>query len=197
MRRLAEDSSRGGRGFRAVANAFLAQPGLPFVSLLSAERIERVFAKHGNLFGQGTIYSTALMVWSFLGQVLRDGKEAACQSAVARIVAHQAEVGGAVPTSDTGDYCRARAKRSEAALHDLSVEVAQEVESRADAKWLWKGTHAKRIDGFPVFPSPRNTAPCPTRPRIRPSTRSPHRRRRALASRSRARVRSSRWRRPA
>ena len=81
MRRLAEGASRGGSDFRAVAQAFLAQPGLPFLSLLSAERIERVFARQGNLFGQGTIYSTAIMVWSFLGQVLRDpGPIAPCGS---------------------------------------------------------------------------------------------------------------------
>ena len=60
-------------GFRRIAEAFLSQPGLPFTRLLSPERIERVFAKHDNLFG-GSVYSTAIMVWSFLGQVLRDGK---------------------------------------------------------------------------------------------------------------------------
>src|SRR5437773_1187448 len=96
-------------GFDRIAAAFLSQPGLPFARLLSAKRIERVFAKHGNLFG-GTVYSTPVMVWSFLGQVLRDGKEAACRAAVARIVAHQQAMGGAIPTPDTGDYCRARAK---------------------------------------------------------------------------------------
>ena len=51
--------------------------------------------------------------------------------AVARIVAHQQQTGGAIPTADTGDYCRARAKLSEAALHDLTVEVGDEVEGRA------------------------------------------------------------------
>ena len=148
MRRVAQSWSRVSRDFRVVADAFLVQPGLPFASVLSAERIERVFAKHGNLFGIGMIYSTAMMVWSFLSQVLRDGKEASCQAAVARVVVHQAQVGGAVPTSDTGDYCRARAKLSEAALRDLTIEVAAEVESRADEKWLWKGKHAKLVDGF-------------------------------------------------
>ena len=87
-------------GFRQIAEAFLSQPGLPFTRLLSAERIERVFAEHGNLFG-GAVYSTAMMVWSFLGQVLRDGKEASCQAAVARVVAHQQQTGGAIPTPDT------------------------------------------------------------------------------------------------
>ena len=84
------------------------------------ERIERVFAAYNGLFG-GSVYSTAVMVWSFLGQVLRDGKEASCQAAVARIVAHQQLTDGATPTSDTGNYCRARAKLSEAALRALAV----------------------------------------------------------------------------
>ena len=53
------------------------------------------------------MYSTALIVWSFLGQVLRDGKQASCQ-AVARVVVHQQQTGGPAPTADTGDYCRAR-----------------------------------------------------------------------------------------
>lgn len=68
------------------------------------------------------------MVWSFLSQVLRDGKEAACQAAVARVVSHCQLHGLSVPTQDTGDYCRARAKLSLAALRDLSCEVAQEME---------------------------------------------------------------------
>ena len=98
MRTVTRDSLHGSRDFRAVADAFLAQPGLPFAGLLSAERIERVFTKHGNLFGRGTIYSTAMMVWSFLSQVLRDGKEAACQAAVARVVVHQLAVIGIYTT---------------------------------------------------------------------------------------------------
>lgn len=134
--------------FQRIAAVFLSQPGLPFAEVLSSGRIERVFAKHGNLFGCGAIYSTAVMVWSFLGQVLRDGKEAACQAAVARIVTHAQQQETTIPTKDTGDYCRARAKLSEAALRDLTREVAGEVEERADESWLWKGLHAKLIDGF-------------------------------------------------
>ena len=61
--------------FRRVTAAFLSQPGLPFASVLSAERIGRIFARHGNLFGLDQIYSTAVMVWSFLCQLLHDGSE--------------------------------------------------------------------------------------------------------------------------
>ena len=121
---------------------------MPFAGILSAERIERIFARHGNLFGAGAIYSTAVILWSFLGQVLRDGKEASCQAAVARVVSYQEHRGGAVPTSDTGDYCRARNKLSEAALRDVSREIAAEIEEQAPDAWLWKGRHAKLVDGF-------------------------------------------------
>jgi len=166
MRDVPQITQRGSGKFREIVSCFLRNPGLPFASVLSAERIERVFRKHGNLFGTGQIYSAAVMLWSFLGQVLRDDKEASCQAAVARIVAFKNQRGEAVPTSDTGDYCRARNKLSEAALHELTVEVAAEVEGQCDAKWLWKGRHAKLVDGFTFtmpdtaknqarYPSPR------------------------------------------
>ena len=134
--------------FQPIAEAFLAQPGLPFANLVSAERIERVFAKHDGLFGLRGVYSTARMVWAFLGQVLHDGKEAACQAAVARVVTYCQLAGIETPTNDTGDFCRARAKLPEAALHELSCDVANELEDNAESPWLWKGLHAKLIDGF-------------------------------------------------
>jgi hypothetical protein len=58
---------------------------------------------------------------------------------VAEIVTHQQMRDLTVPTSDTGDYCRARAKLSETALHDLTVEIGEELEEQAEPIWLWKG----------------------------------------------------------
>ena len=147
MASLADSADSGSNGFRKIVDVFLSQPGLPFVGVLSAERIDRIFRKHGNMFG-GTVYTTAVMVWSFLGQVLRDGKEASCQSAVARIVTYCQQQGMAPPTSDTGDYCKARAKLSEDALHDLAREISAEVEAQVDPSWLWKNLHPKLVDGF-------------------------------------------------
>ena len=175
------DSCRSGRSnFHQVVGFFLSQPGLPFANILSAERIERIFSKHGNLFGLGQIYSTAVMVWAFVSQVLRDGKEASCQAAVARVVAYQEQRGAATPTSDTGDYCRARNKLSEAALRDVSVEVAAEMQEQAREEWLWKGRHAKLVDGFTFtmpdtpknqaeFPQPKSQTRAPFRGTLRSS----------------------------
>lgn len=135
--------------FRKVVDAFFSHDGLPFTDILSAERIERIFAKHGALFGLHGVYDTAIMVWAFLSQVLRDGKEASCQAAVARVVSYCHSQGRDTPTEDTGDYCKARAKLSQAALRDLSCEVAEELEQAANPAWLWKGKyHPKLIDGF-------------------------------------------------
>lgn len=104
---IPNSASGGSSSFRKMVAAFLADESLPFARILSAERVERVFAKHDGLFGKQAIYSTAMMVWSFLGQVLRDGKEASCQAAVARVVNYCEHQQIAPPTANTGDYCRA------------------------------------------------------------------------------------------
>ena len=130
-----------------VADAFLAGEGLPFADILTAERIERVCTKHRCMFG--SVYSSALVLWAFLSQVLRDDKEASCQAAVARIVSHCEQTGLHAPADDTDAYCRARAKLSEAALRELSGDLAVELDDGADADWLWRGKyHAKLVDGF-------------------------------------------------
>lgn len=139
---------RRSNSFQKLVDIFFKQSGLPFSEVLTAEMIEAAFAKHDGLFGVGAIYSTATILWAFLGQVLQDGKMAACQSAVAGIIAHRQLLGLSVPTEDTGDYCRARAKLNEDALHELSCVVAQNTEAEADQQWLVKGRHAKLVDGF-------------------------------------------------
>lgn len=75
------------------------------------------------------------MLWVFLSQVLREGKEAACQSAVVQITAHFIQTGIDPPTKDTGDYCNGRTKLLEAAFHELTCEVAAETEQQANEEW--------------------------------------------------------------
>ncbi len=71
----------------------MGQDALPFSNVLTSERIEQAFARNGGLFGQHGVYSTLIVLWAFLSQVLRDGKEAACQSAVAEITSYCLYVG--------------------------------------------------------------------------------------------------------
>ncbi|HMO15261.1 MAG TPA: hypothetical protein PKD64_14640 [Pirellulaceae bacterium] len=73
---IPNSSRRASHSFQKIIDAFLTNDGLPFAEIPSADRIERIF---GGLFGFHGVYTTAIMVWSFLSQVLRDGKEASCQ----------------------------------------------------------------------------------------------------------------------
>ena len=147
MRQPVSDSDESGNpGFQKIMDGFLLQPGLPFATVVTAEKINCIFARHGGLFGGNGIYSSAIVLWAFLGQVLRDGKEASCQSAVAGIISFCLQVGRDAPTADTGDYCRARAKLSEPALRELSREVANDAEQQVDEAWLWKGRHAVQTE---------------------------------------------------
>ena len=164
MRQSVPDSNHfWNAGFQKVINGFLLPAGLPFSSVLNAEKIARIFHQHGGLFGENHIYNTAVVLWAFLGQVLRDRKEASCQSAVAGIINFCLQLGQDAPTEDTGDYCRARAKLSEPAIRELSTEIANDAEQMAGDSWLWKGRHAKLVDGFTfTMPdTPKNMAEFP------------------------------------
>jgi putative transposase len=136
------------RSFQTVVEPFLQEAGLPFAQVLSAQDIEEDFGDHDGLFGQDDIYATQIVLWAFLAQVLRDGKGAACAAAVADIATYCQQMNLPVPSGDTGDYCRARAKLSRTTLRRLVGQTAEELEQEADPSWLWHGLHAKLVDGF-------------------------------------------------
>jgi len=134
--------------FDVIAEPFIRGQGLPFADVLDAESIQRAFLQEDALFAQEDIFSTEIVLWAFLAQTLRDGKGAACAAAVADIATYMSQIGLQPPSGDTGDYCRARAKLNLAALRHLVVESSEQLEAQADETWLWKGLHAKLVDGF-------------------------------------------------
>jgi len=156
--------------FSVIADSFLQDCGLPFASVLDAESIERVFREEEAFFGQDDMYSTPLVLWAFLAQTLRDGKGVACAVAVADIVAYLLQTGRRPPSGDTGVYCRARAKLKLTALQRLVRESTGDLEEQVQPSWLWKGLHAKLVDGFPfTLPdTPENQAAFPQNPAQRP-----------------------------
>jgi len=156
--------------FSVIANPFLQDPGLPFASVLDAESIQRVFREEEALFGQEDIFSTEIVLWAFLAQTLRDGKGVACSAAVADMATYLLQTGRRPPSGDTGDYCRARAKLSLPALRRLVRESCRQLEEGTPASWLWKGLHAKLVDGFTfTLPdTPENQQAFPQLPAQRP-----------------------------
>lgn len=148
MNNVSADARIGRADFAVIASAFLTVEGLPFSSVLTSREIQAAFAEHNGLFAAGDIYSTSLVLWAFLAQVLRDGKGAACAAAVADIAQYLQQTGGSVPCGDTGDYCRARAKLDLKALQQLVRQTACAMEQSARQEWLWQGLHPKLVDGF-------------------------------------------------
>ncbi len=148
MTTITAPQAPGKNGFDVVANPFLQAEGLPFATVLDAESIQQVFREEDALFAQDDIFSTEIVLWAFLAQTLQDGKGAACSAAVADIATYMLQTGQRPPCGDTGDYCRARAKLSLSALRRLVIDSARQLESDADESWLWKGLHAKLVDGF-------------------------------------------------
>ena len=136
--------------FALVAAPFVDGQGLPFAEVLDVESIETAFRNQNALFGQDPddVFSTAVVLWAFLGQTLRDGKGAACAAAVSDIATYMLQTGQKVPSGDTGDYCRARAKLSLSALQVLVKGSSRRLEESAASSWLWRGRHAKLVDGF-------------------------------------------------
>jgi DDE family transposase len=156
--------------FQTVLNSFVQAPNLPFQEMLTAAHIEQVAAEEGVTFGtaEGSIYTVAVTLWAFLAQVL--SKEKACVAAVARILVLRLALGLPPCAEETGAYCKARAKLSEAFLQRLTLDVGQAVERAAPDSWLWKGRHVYVADGTTVsmpdtpsnqqaYPQPRTQKP--------------------------------------
>ena len=139
----------GGSPYDCVLAPFLQGEGLPFADVLTAEEIEQAFADEQVCFGQTarSFWTPALTLWTFLSQVLHDGKS--CRAAVARAVVALAL---SRPPKDfnTGNYCRARAKLPTCVLQRLTLQVGQALEKQSPASWLWHGQHVVLVDGFTV-----------------------------------------------
>jgi hypothetical protein len=133
--------------FQTVLDAFACAEGFPFQDVLTAERVEAIAAEEHVDFGASPrdVYSVPVTLWAFLAQVL--SKEKSCVAAVARVLVLRLALGLPPCASETGAYCKARAKLPERFLQRVCYEVADQVEAQAPAAWLWKGRHVWIADG--------------------------------------------------
>ena len=161
-----------GQSFRWILQAFLQADGLPFGDVLSEEDIQQAFEAEHACFAQdeGDIYTPAMTLWAFLSQVLHAQRLRSCAAAVLRVTVLCVLLERRPPSPDTGAYCRARAKLPERVLSRLVYDLADSLESRVPADWLWQGRHVKIGDGTTliapdtpasqaVWPQPRSQKP--------------------------------------
>lgn len=137
--------------FALVTRSFLAQSGLPFADALPEQRITEIFAEEGLDFAgddvDDAIYTPAVTLWAFLSQMLFEGKHRSCLAAVARVAVLWAALGKQICASNSGAYCRARAKLTETVLERLTREVADECERQVPPDWQWCGRRVFLVDG--------------------------------------------------
>lgn len=140
------------RAFRLILASFLQRPGLPFANVFTEESIQAAFDDEGVSFADGddTVYTPAITLWAFLSQVLFKDEQRSCVAAVSRVIVLLVALERGPCSSNTGAYCRARAKLSEAAIHRLVTDVADGCERQVEERWLWHGRHVHLVDGTTV-----------------------------------------------
>jgi len=151
--------------FQTVLDSFAWGPALPFQDVLTANRIQAVADEEQVDFGSapGDVYSVPVTLWAFLAQVI--SKEKSCVAAVARVLVLRVALGLPSCASETGAYCKARAKLPESFLQRLCYDVAEQVEDQAPSQWLWKDRHVFIGDGstlsMPDTPANQEAYPHP------------------------------------
>ena len=142
-------TGQGASGWQSCLAPFFQAPGLPFAEVLSEKQIAEAFAAENVSFGDGddAIYTPSVTLWAFLSQMIFSDKLRSCTAAVMRVIVFLKNLGRKPPSSDTGNYCRARQKLPEAVLKRLALESGQRLEASVPAGWLWFDRHAKIADG--------------------------------------------------
>ncbi len=96
---------------RTERNKLLAAGGLPFSELLPASDVERVLREE-QAWQREALYSPLVTLWTFLSQTLC--ADHSCRQAVARLRAFLTAEGKTPCAAETGPYCKARQRLSEA-----------------------------------------------------------------------------------
>lgn len=141
--------------------------GLPFSDMLSTQSIDQVCHAHHLRYRQ-TLFTPVITLWMWLSQVL--DTDHSLRNAVARLIAWSASNGCALPSADTGGYCKARQRLPLAVIEHLRQQSGTQLEDQLTPEHLWCGRRVKVCDGSSVtlsdtpanqaeYPQPSNQAP--------------------------------------
>jgi putative transposase len=169
-------SVRADRSIDLVRESLLQGAGLPFADALTSEQIEQAFDAEGVSFGDddsesnagldddgGIVYTMGVTLWAIVSQALFTGVQRSCRAAVQRVAVYYALLGVDVSSTNTGAYCRARAKVTEGVVRRLTEGVAERCEAAVPEGWRWRGFRALVVDGttFSMPDTPQNQAEYP------------------------------------
>lgn len=124
------------RSFALIKDSMLQSNELPLAEVLESNHWQEIFDAHEIDFGndEDAIYTPAITLWALISQVFFKGEMRSCKAAVGRIASLWATLGNIVCSSNTGAYCRARAKISWEAVRGICCQIAQSTEAMYDAQ---------------------------------------------------------------
>ena len=102
------------RSFNLIKDSMLQSDELPLAEVLDENQWEAIFGKHQIDFGndEQAVYTPAITLWALLSQAFFKQEMRSCKAAVGRVASLWATLGRTVCNTNTGAYCRARAKIS-------------------------------------------------------------------------------------
>lgn len=122
------------RKFDLIKNSLLQRDDFPLADVIDCDHWQSIFDQYGIDFGadDDCVYTLAITLWALISQAFFKAEMRSCKAAVARVAALWAAISGKVCSTNTGAYCRARAKISWQAVRDICCHVATAAESLID-----------------------------------------------------------------
>lgn len=118
--------------FSLFKDSMLQSQELPLFEALDEQRFQRAFEEHSVDFGNdpNAVYTPAITLWALISQAFFKGEHRSCQAAVTRVALLGAAMDRRVCDTNTGAYCRARAKIPHELVRTLTTQLADEAHHR-------------------------------------------------------------------
>jgi hypothetical protein len=124
------------RSFKLIKDSMLQSDELPLAEVLDVRQWQDIFESHKIDFGndEEAVYTPAITLWALISQAFFKEEMRSCKAAVGRVASLWATLGKKVCDTNTGAYCRARAKISWQAVRDICCQIAETAEPMFDAQ---------------------------------------------------------------
>lgn len=124
------------RSFDLIKNSMLQSQQLPLAEVVDGNQWQEIFDAHQIDFGNSeeAVYTPIVTLWALISQVFFNEHMRSCKAAVGRVASLWAILGKRVCDTNTGAYCRARAKITWAAVRDICCHIAEAAEAIYDAQ---------------------------------------------------------------
>ena len=139
---------------------FAQSIGLPFAEILTESEIEQALKDEGVTYRK-RLFCPIVTLWAWISQVL--DKDKSCKKAVSRVISYLVAEGMTPPSTDTGGYCKARARLKERMLLGLMRLTGKHSHEQPEGELLWCGRRVAVFDGsrLTMADTPKNQAKYP------------------------------------